>query len=65
MTVRSKRSPPFASEPRVDDLADGDVALRDARLLHARERTGALDVEDLERQRSMTPAASRIAGARR
>ena len=33
----------------VDDLADGDVALGDAGLLHRRERARAGDVEDAER----------------
>ena len=35
---------------RVDDLADRDVALRDAGPLHRLERARALDVEDAERR---------------
>ncbi len=34
----------------VDDLADRDVALRDAGALHGLQRARALDVEDLERR---------------
>ena len=50
ITVRSERNPPFASSTgRVDHLADRDVALRDAGLLHRGERAGAGDVEDRER----------------